>query len=161
MPLIDTRVPLIAVSCLAQSWSVVPTPATAETHRTIAIAPVQIDGSACATERKERRAECKTGEWPGSGRVSANLGESFLVGSPYPRGRRGTGVSHAGARLLSDLADSSGLTEGLSVAMAPDQAGSARSRPWPGGGRRGRDDRRRRRRHLRPGCPAQPSGAVR
>src|ERR687898_138112 len=45
MPLIDTRVPLIAVSCLAQSWSVVSTPATAEAHRTIAIAPVQIDGS--------------------------------------------------------------------------------------------------------------------
>src|SRR5918995_6687292 len=45
MPLIDTRVPLIAVSCLAQSWSVVSTPATAETHRTIAIAPLQIDGS--------------------------------------------------------------------------------------------------------------------
>src|SRR5918994_248777 len=39
MPLIDTRVPLIAASCLAQSWSVVATPATAETHRTIAISP--------------------------------------------------------------------------------------------------------------------------
>jgi hypothetical protein len=38
MPLIDTRVPLIAVSCLAQSWSQLSTPATAETHRTIAIA---------------------------------------------------------------------------------------------------------------------------
>jgi hypothetical protein len=28
-------------------------------------------------------------------------------------------VGHAGARLLSDLADATGLTEGLSVAMAP------------------------------------------
>ena len=28
-------------------------------------------------------------------------------------------MGHAGARLLSDLADASGLTEGLSVAMAP------------------------------------------
>jgi hypothetical protein len=32
-------------------------------------------------------------------------------------------VSHAGARLLSDLADSSGLTEGLSVSMAPTKQG--------------------------------------
>jgi len=28
-------------------------------------------------------------------------------------------VGHAGARLLSDLCDATGLTEGLSVAMAP------------------------------------------
>src|SRR5918995_3307857 len=39
MPLIDTRVPLIAASYLAQSWSELSTPATAETHRTIAISP--------------------------------------------------------------------------------------------------------------------------
>src|SRR5918995_1990579 len=47
MPLIDTRVPLIAVSCLAQSWAELSTPATAETHRTIAITLVQIDGYSC------------------------------------------------------------------------------------------------------------------
>src|SRR6266508_1274451 len=45
MPLIDTRVPLIAVSCLAPSWSAMSTPATADTHRTDRRRVVQIDGS--------------------------------------------------------------------------------------------------------------------
>jgi len=34
-------------------------------------------------------------------------------------------VGHAGARLLSDLADAVGLTQGLSEAMAPDQEAKA------------------------------------
>jgi len=57
-------VPLIAVSCLAQSWSVVSTPATAETHRTIAIALVQIDGSASPRERLLRDIAEATGLSP-------------------------------------------------------------------------------------------------
>ena len=34
-------------------------------------------------------------------------------------------VGHAGVRVLCDLADELGLTEGLSAAMAPDEASSA------------------------------------
>src|ERR671910_2283103 len=104
MPLIDTRVPLIAVSCLAQSWSVVSTPATAETHRTIAIAPVQIDAS--GSHRTRSRTPVSTANLAtstsgvrafgvyaavGSGgcrtRLGANLGESFVVGRHRPRSR--------------------------------------------------------------------------
>lgn len=109
MPLIDTSVPLIAVSCLAQSWSELSTLAAAETYRTIAIASYR---SLRVSRRRYRTSQRPLRRMTPAGHVDLGAGYRVLEGFTF-----GFEAVSLVQRSCSDarVAPHEAPTEGLSV----------------------------------------------